>query len=402
MEDRVYDFFAASIQDGYVGRLVEIVEKAGGAKSLYYMKDYEIEMRLGVSSRMAKHIVKCRDETDLEADYEKMLEQNIKFICYKDDKYPKKLRNISSKPYGIFVKGNLPKENAKSVAIIGARECTEYGRTMAEYFGSRLAGRGIDVISGMAWGIDGIAQMAALKAGGRSYAVLGCGVDIIYPRKNYEVYERLSCDGSGIISEYVPGTKAESRRFPPRNRIISALSDIVLVVEARDRSGTLITVDMAASQGKTVMIVPGRITDPLSVGCLRLMKDGAIPALGIDDILDELGVMETTDGDTICHRNSSRVYENSSENEDSNKSSEKCLTEDNINTNAGNINTDTKVMLTKEEDSIYKILNLDPMDINVLTTCLEMSVEELMINITNLEIKGLIRECAPGFFVKKY
>lgn len=383
MEDRLYDFFAASLQDGYVGRLVEIVEKAGGARNLYNMKDYEIEARLGVSRKMAAHIIKCKEEINLEEAYEEMLGKDIKFVCYRDEDYPEKLKNIPSKPYALFVKGNLPNENSKSVAVVGARECTEYGRLMAEYFGSRLALKKINVISGMAWGIDGIAQMSSIKSGGKSYAVLGCGVDVIYPRKNYELYERLLEEGSGVISEYAPGTRAESRRFPPRNRIISAFSDVVLVVEARERSGTLITVDMANAQGKTIMIVPGRITDPLSVGCLKLMKDGAIPALGIEDVLDELGVMDEEENVVAAKEKKAGCKKNH------------CI---NIDDELSN----NEVLLTEDERIIYNAISIDPMDIDSISARLNLPIEKVMVCITSMEMKGIIKECAPGFFVKAY
>ena len=172
-----------------------------------------------------------------------------------------------------------------AAAIIGARLASGYGREQARRFARRLASRGITIISGMARGIDGIAQKAALDAGGRSYAVLGCGVDICYPEENRELYDRLLQEG-GIISEYPPGTYPEARLFPQRNRIISGLSDLVLVIEARKKSGTLITVDMALEQGREVYALPGRVSDALSDGCNRLIRQGAGPATCPEDILE--------------------------------------------------------------------------------------------------------------------
>lgn len=172
-----------------------------------------------------------------------------------------------------------------AAAIIGARLASGYGREQARRFARRLASRGITIISGMARGIDGIAQKAALDAGGRSYAVLGCGVDICYPEENRELYDRLLQEG-GIISEYPPGTYPEARLFPQRNRIISGLSDLVLVIEARKKSGTLITVDMALEQGREVYALPGRVSDSLSDGCNRLIRQGAGAATCPEDILE--------------------------------------------------------------------------------------------------------------------
>ncbi len=188
--------------------------------------------------------------------------------------FPQHLREIPDPPYGIFIKGVLPASDRPAVAIIGARACSAYGRECARLMGSAAAAAGIQVISGMARGIDSISQSACLDAGGKSFAVLGSGADICYPPEARPLYERLSLEG-GIISEYPLGMQPLNRNFPPRNRLISGLADLVLVIEAREKSGTLITVDMALEQGREVAVVPGRITDALSQGCHRLYTQGA-------------------------------------------------------------------------------------------------------------------------------
>lgn len=190
------------------------------------------------------------------------------------ERIPGKLAEIPDPPYGIFYRGKLPDENEPAVAVIGARECSEYGRYVAEELGQYLGRAGIQVISGMARGIDGISQQAALSAGGTSYGVLGCGVDICYPAQNRRLYEELLEKG-GLLSTYAPGTKPLPQHFPPRNRIVSGLSDALIVIEARQKSGTLITVDMALEQGRDVYVVPGRLTDRLSDGCNHLLTQGA-------------------------------------------------------------------------------------------------------------------------------
>ncbi len=179
----------------------------------------------------------------------------------------------------------FPGLESPAAAVIGARLASGYGREQARRFSYRMASRGITIISGMARGIDGIAQTAALDAGGRSYAVLGCGVDICYPEENRSLYDRLLQQG-GILSEYPPGTPPEARLFPLRNRIISGLADAVLVIEARKKSGTLITVDMALEQGRDVFALPGRVSDSLSDGCNRLIRQGAAPATCPEDLLE--------------------------------------------------------------------------------------------------------------------
>lgn len=214
-------------------------------------------------------------------------EAGIRMVERGERDYPARLLEIPDPPERLYVLGRLPEEKVPSVAIIGARECSEYGSYVAARLGECMGRNGIQVISGMARGIDGIGQTAALDVGGSSFAVLGSGVDVCYPARNRRLYERLRERG-GVLSEYPPGTPALSRNFPPRNRIVSGLADAVVVVEAREKSGTLITVDMALEQGKEVYAVPGRVTDALSSGCNRLVKLGAAMLLDPEELAEEL------------------------------------------------------------------------------------------------------------------
>lgn len=220
---------------------------------------------------------------------ERFLEMNRKgifFTCHGEPDYPSKLMEIPDSPEGIYYRGKLPEERL-SVAVVGARDCSEYGARVAEELGRYLGEQGVQVISGMARGIDGISQAAALSAGGGSFAVLGSGVDVCYPASNRALYEKL-LERGGILSSYPPGTAPLSTNFPPRNRIVSGLADALVVVEAREKSGTLITVDMALEQGREVYVVPGRITDRLSDGCNRLLKQGAGVFLSPREFLAEI------------------------------------------------------------------------------------------------------------------
>ncbi len=200
-----------------------------------------------------------------------------------------------------------------AIAVIGSRICSEYGRMVAGRIGRLCAQMGIELISGMAVGIDGIAQRAALEAGGKVTAVLGSGVDVCYPKENRELYETLLQKGR-IISEYIPGTEPVAGNFPLRNRIISGLADAVIVVEAKERSGTMITVDMALEQGRQVYIIPGRLTDPLSAGCNRLISQGAEIIWNLGETLDmirstvlckqyEIGGDQTEPYNTVGNKN---------------------------------------------------------------------------------------------------
>ena len=213
--------------------------------------------------------------------------RGIRFVYCAEEAYPHRLKDITDYPFGLFYIGSLPREDRPTVSIIGARECSEYGRKTAELFGKTLGSKGVQIISGMARGIDGISQSAALNVGGNSYGIVGCGVDICYPKENEKLYNKLKING-GILSEYLPGTEPKANLFPARNRIISALADILLVVEARMKSGTYITVCQALEQGREIYAVPGRITDGLSDGCNRLIRDGAGIATSPEDILETL------------------------------------------------------------------------------------------------------------------
>lgn len=397
MEDRIYDYWVATLQDGYIGNIIEMTDAAGGAKSLYSLfsrqkmgddidgiinelKDRN--QRFFFTEKMKEHIAKrWKNEATLEREYYQMINDNISYVNHTDKDFPEKLKNISSIPYGLFVKGKLPDINRKSVAIVGARECSEYGRLCAEYFGDRLSRRGVQIISGMAWGIDGISQMAAIKAGGKSFGILGCGVDVIYPKKNRDLYYMLCENGNGLISEYSPKSDAISRMFPPRNRLISAFCDVLLVVEARARSGTLITVSMATEQGKSIMAVPGRITDELSIGCLGLIKDGAIPAISVDSVMNELDtVREEYHQLELNPDYTNIIYSEVMPAEGDNK---------------------LKVLeLIGSEKEVFGCLNLDPIGAEEIAIKTKLDISDVLITLSRLDLKGLLKETAPGEFVK--
>lgn len=207
----------------------------------------------------------------------------IKTIRYGDENYPEKLKNIYGKPQEIFLLGNEQILHTKSIAIIGCRNCSKYGMKNAYRFGYELAKKGLCIISGFARGIDTYAHLGALKANGKTIAVLGCGLDIVYPPENKELYKEIIKNGGAIISEYPLGSKPEKQHFPIRNRIISGLSDGVLVIEAKKRSGTMITANYALDQGKDVYAIPGDITSENSYGTNELIKEGAIPITCIED-----------------------------------------------------------------------------------------------------------------------
>lgn len=285
VEERVYCYWLChlpGVGKHTIGKLLQI---CGNAQNIYAAPDevWEQVGKKGVIPAIRQH----KEQWDLTGEYERMCSAGIHFLMQEDAGYPKRLKHIPDAPFAIFVKGKVPEDERVSVAVIGARECSEYGSYVAAALGKALGENGVQVISGMARGIDGISQKAALEAGGTSFGVLGCGVDICYPKQNRELYGQLQEKG-GILSAYVPGTQPRAQNFPPRNRIVSGLADVVVVVEARQKSGTLITVDMALEQGKEVYVVPGRVTDRLSDGCNRLIRQGAGIFLSPADLLVEL------------------------------------------------------------------------------------------------------------------
>lgn len=240
-----------------------------------------------VGEERARNWVRLRETFDLEREYGLLGKKGITFVSQWEDAYPDKLKKIADPPPVLYVKGRLPNPRGRSIAVIGARQCSAYGREVAREIGIALGMAEIQVISGMAMGIDGIAQMGALSAGGSTFGVLGCGVDVCYPLRHRELYERMQ-DKGGVISAYKPGTPPKAELFPPRNRIISGLCDGVIVVEAGAKSGTMITVDMALEQGREVFCVPGRMTDRLSSGCNRLIETGAHMILSVDTLIEKL------------------------------------------------------------------------------------------------------------------
>ena len=262
-----------------------LLDKGYSCEEIYKCPDKELRTLL--TAKKANALIRHRQNWNFELERKKLEEKKIRFVSFFDPDYPKKLKDIPDPPFGLYVKGKLPDENKPSVAIIGARMCSDYGRFMAREFGRNLSLAGVQIISGMARGIDGISQKAAIDAGGSSFGILGCGVNICYPEENRDVYDVI-CNEGGLISEYYPDMLPMSGLFPQRNRIISGLADIVLVVEARQKSGTQITVDQALEQGKEVLAIPGRTTDRLSDGCNYLISQGAGVALSTQDVLDRL------------------------------------------------------------------------------------------------------------------
>ena len=241
----------------------------------------------GLPGRILENLLKVRNEVSLEKIWTNIERQGFTVLTWEDEDYPKRLMQIDQPPPVMFLSGNILPEDDWSMAVVGTRRLTGYGRQVAEELGAFLAHHKITVVSGLARGIDRIAHEAALKAGGRTLAVLGSGVDKIYPPEHKGLAEQIKEHGA-VISDYPLGTQPESTNFPPRNRIISGLSRGVVVIEAGETSGALITATFAAEQGREVFAVPGSIYSPSSKGTNRLIVQGAHPLAKFDQILEEL------------------------------------------------------------------------------------------------------------------
>lgn len=274
-----------------------------------------------------------------------------------DSRFPERLREIPESPGCIYLKGRLPDPVEMTVGIIGARDGTEYGKMVARTLAKELSEYGISIISGMAYGIDTAAHEGALLGGGKTYAVLGCGVDICYPAINKKLYSKIQEEG-GIISEYPEGSPPLPHHFVARNRLIAGLSDVLIVVEAKERSGTFITVDRALEQGKQVFVVPGRITDPLSRGCNKLLMEGASLCLSKEDILSCFSI-------------------------EAGKDNEK------------------KPNLKGEEKRIYNALDLEGKHIDALYKELEIPLQSLYSVLVKLEIEGYCESFSSSYYRKK-
>ncbi len=284
-------------------------------------------------------------------------EIRIQYIRQEESGYPEKLKVYKGMPKGLYFLGRLPDKDRPSVAVVGARRSDSYGNETARTFAKELAAKGVQIISGMAWGIDGMAHEGALEAGGDTFAVLGCGVDICYPAGHRRLYERIMEKG-GILSEQPPGMPPIAGHFPARNRIISGLSDLVLVVEAKEKSGSLITADFALDQGKDIFAVPGRVTDARSKGCLNLIRQGAGVADSPQAVLDALGIF------------------------------------------SGKNKEPEKILLAKEENIVYSWIRLQPVSLEELVRKTQMPVQKVLRILVELELKGCIREIQKNDYIR--
>jgi DNA processing protein len=338
-------------------RFQRLLERFGDAESAWKAAPAELA-GAGLSLKMIERLVALREKADLSRLWDQIQSKGIEVLTWLDEAYPQRLKEIEQPPPVLYLRGELLPEDTWAVAIVGTRRVTPYGRQVTEQIASFLAANGVTVVSGLARGVDAIAHNAALKAGGRTLAVLGSGVDRIYPPENRALAEQIFEHGA-VLSDYAPGTPPESSNFPPRNRIISGLSMAVVVIEAGETSGALITAEFAAEQGREIFAVPGNILAPQSKGTNKLIQQGALPLLSASDIMQAL--------------NLTRVGQH--------KAARKALPADEV------------------EAKLLTAMGEEPLHVDEIRNQTGLPVEKVSATLVMMELKGMVRQVGNMHYV---
>lgn len=316
--------------------------------------------RAGLEQKIIESFLIQRAKIEPEREKERLEQVGVSVLTWRDPTYPALLREIDGSPPILYLKGQLSEADQFALAVVGTRSADSYGQQVTERLVTELARGQVTVVSGLALGIDAIAHNAALEAGGRTIGVLACGLDVVYPARNAKLAQRIGEGGQGVlISEYPLGVRPESGNFPARNRIISGLSQGVLVIEAGEKSGALITAEFASKQGREVFAVPGNIFSSRSLGTNRLIRDGAHLVLDVKDILDALNLFMLplrVEAQAVLPENS-------------------------------------------EERALLALLGHEPIHINELILASDLSAPTVTATLTMLELKGLVKVMGSTHFV---
>ncbi|MCC5912015.1 MAG: DNA-processing protein DprA [Clostridiaceae bacterium] len=327
----------------------------GSLEELWYAGEEHILKAMGSRSIIADKLLKNRNEKVLRSNLTVMENKNFDVVTILDDTYPEKLKNIYNPPYVLYIKGSF-KGDIPLIGLVGARKSTAYGKWAARKFAKELSDWGIGIVSGLALGVDRESHIGSLESNGYTIGVIGCGIDMCYPKSNQQLYNEMIEKGC-IVSEYPPGTEPLKHHFPARNRIISGLSDGIVVIEAGIKSGALITVEHGLEQGKDIYALPGNINSSQSKGTNKIIKEGGKILLEVEDIIEELK----------CRY----PLENSNE-----------------------VST-MEEALSEEEIRIFKVVKEAPIHIDLLAYKSRISISELSTILTILEIKGFVSQL-PG------
>lgn len=358
------------------GRLIERFGSAQHALGASVAQLQEVE---GIGPSIAEQIARGRDAVDVQQEVALAAKHNVRILCRDDEEYPAGLRHIPDAPICLYVRGRLEAEDAIAVAIVGARRCTLYGREQAERFGYVLASRGLVIVSGLARGIDGESHKGAIKAGGRTIAVLGNGLSRIYPPEHRELADRMAECGA-VISELPMTTAPDASNFLPRNRLIAGLSLGVLVIEAARRSGALATARLATEYNREVFALPGRVDSDYSVGTNQLIRDQHAKLVTCaDDLIDELGGV----GEALsCAEDlASRQGETDG-------------------TASPTIASTLLSTLTDDERCVAAVLDRQEQSIEVIAAATGQSAAQVATTLITLQLKGIARQLPGNLFVR--
>ena len=287
IEEKEYKVWISLIDNLGIERYKKLIQKFGSKEQLWEAKKEQLQKIEGIGEKISETISSKEIKQDVKRHLKYMEEHNIDIISIEDKEYPELLRSIKNPPINLYIRGNKKILDEPSIAIVGCREATEYGKSVAQDFSYNLSKKGFCIVSGLARGVDSFAHIGAVKAGGKTIGVLGNGLDTIFPKENTKLAEKILNSGGVIVSEFPLGTKPDRKNFPLRNRIISGLCNGVLVVEAKPKSGTLITVDFALDQGRDVFVIPGNIDSVNSLGTNELIKQGAKLVTSKQEIIEE-------------------------------------------------------------------------------------------------------------------
>jgi DNA processing protein len=365
MAEEVFYWLALSLTPGIGSTLMRrLLDRFNTPEAVFHAPMKELSKIEGLGEKVAQEIRKGPLEKVVERELSLLREVGGRVITLKDEEYPKRLKDIYDPPALLYVRGALKKEDEFAISIVGSRKTTPYGRWFTEKVSQELARHGVTIVSGMARGIDSLAHWGAISGGGRTIAVLGCGVDVIYPSENRNLFAKM-IDHGAILSEFPMGSPPEGGHFPRRNRIISGLSLGVVVVQASEKSGSLITAGYALEQGREVFAVPGNVGTESSRGTHRLIKEGAKLVESSEDILEEIlpqwrGERETTPKVEIPRPD-----------------------------------------LTEEERVLYELLSETPLHIDVMIRESRMDPGKVSSLLLNLELKGMISQWPGKCFSRK-
>jgi DNA processing protein len=340
-------------------RFQKLLQTFGGARSAWHASELALAAA-GLERRTIDEIKRVRKSTTPEQTLERLHKLGITPLTLGDSDYPDNLRQVADPPPVLFARGAVLPCDAQAVALVGTRRATSYGRAVAERLATDLARAGVTLVSGLAKGIDTFAHAAAVRAGGRTVAVLGNGLDQVYPPENTSLATSIVTSRQGaLVSEFAPGIPPDAVNFPRRNRIISGLSRITVIVEAGEPSGALITADFALEQGRDVMAVPGSIYSPASAGANALLKQGATPVTCGDDILHALGT--PSEDDSVAR---------------------------------------AMPDLGPSEATVWQVLDHQPRHVNELVLRLPMPVGAVSAALAMLELKGFARQAGPMLYTR--